>query len=146
MRKADPNVLIEHKNINSPPLLEGAIKDSNIVVFFTHDYHSMTIEKNSQLKQAAEICKAYNVEKLIAVNPIEHINYYNSNGFTDDPLNEETAAQDESIKIFPNTSVLRSNVVYGSRSYLIRFLTQNWMNNFAPFESANFKHYRFNPM
>jgi hypothetical protein len=49
------------------------------------------------LKKTAEICKAYNVERLIAVNPIEFVNYYNSNGFHEDPISDELKAQDEAL-------------------------------------------------
>jgi hypothetical protein len=146
MRKADANIQVENKNINSPMLLEHAIKNSNIVVYFTHDYFSMTVEKNKQLKSTAEICKAYNVDKLIAVSPIEFINYYNSDGFTDNPIEDETKTHDEVLKIFPKTSILRSNLTFGTSSYFTRFLTQNWMNNFSHFDATHFKNFRFNPM
>jgi hypothetical protein len=98
------------------------------------------------LKKTAEICKAYNVSKLVAVNPIEFLNYYNSNGFHEDPLNEETKAQEDALKIFENTTILRSNLVFGTNSYLVRYLVQNWMENFTPFHSAPLKHFRFHPI
>jgi hypothetical protein len=84
-------------NINSSLLLEQSIRNANTVIYFTHDYFSFVQEKNEQLKRTAEICKAYNVDRLIAVNPIEFVNYYNSNGFHEDPLSEETKAQDETL-------------------------------------------------
>jgi hypothetical protein len=97
LRVKDPSVKIEHMNINSNLLLEQAIKNSNTVVHFTHDYFSFVTEKNDQLKKTAEICKAYDVEKLVSVNPVEFANYYNSNGFTDDPLSDEAKAQDSAM-------------------------------------------------
>ena len=97
VRKADPNVKVEHMNINSSLLLEESIRNSETVVFFTHDYFSFVQEKNEQLKKTAEICKAYNVKKLIAVNPIEFVNYYNSNGFNEDPINDETKAEESAL-------------------------------------------------
>ena len=97
VRKADANVKIDHKNINSNILLEESIRGANTVVYFTHDYYSFVADKNAQLKKTAEICKAYNVERLIAVNPIEFVNYYNSNGFHEDPISDELKAQDEAL-------------------------------------------------
>lgn len=88
---------IEHKNINSKILLEETIKGSNTVVYFTHDYFSMVYEKEKQLKDTAEICKAYNIDKLIAVAPIEYVNYYNDNDFTFDTLQAEAADHDEAM-------------------------------------------------
>ncbi len=88
---------VDHININSPILLEESIRHANTVVFFTHDYFSFVTEKNAQLQKTAEICKAYNVDKLITINPIEFANYYNSNGFNEDPISEETKAHDEAM-------------------------------------------------
>ncbi len=97
VRTADSNVKVEHMNINSNLLLEESIRNSETVVFFTHDYFSFVQEKNEQLKKTAEICKAYRVKKLIAINPIEFVNYYNSNGFNEDPLNDETQAEEAAL-------------------------------------------------
>ncbi len=97
VRTSDPNIKVEHMNINSHLLLEESIRNSETVVFFTHDYFSFVQEKNAQLKKTAEICKAYRVKKLIAINPIEYVNYYNSNGFNEDPLNEETQAEETAL-------------------------------------------------
>ncbi len=47
---------------------------------------------------------------------------------------------------FENTTILRANLVYGTNSYLVRFLTQNWQEDYSPFESVPFKHFRFHPM
>lgn len=146
VRKSDPNVQVDHMNINSSILLEEAIRNSNTVVYFTHDYFSFVSEKNEQLKKTAEICKAYNINKLVAVNPIELLNYYNSNGFHEDPIAEETQTQDEALKIFDNTTILRTNLVFGTQSYLVRFLMQTWMEGYSPFHTTGFKHFRFHPM
>lgn len=97
MRKTDPSVTIEHSNISSPYLLEKTIKDSNTVVYFTHDYFSNVQDKNRQLLDTVELCKSYNISKVIAVTPIEYINYYNNDGFSIDPLNIETEAHDEAM-------------------------------------------------
>ncbi len=77
--------------------MEQAIRSSDTVVHFTHDYFSFVAEKNNQLKQTAEICKAYDVERLVTVNPIEFINYFDSDGFINDPINDEVRAQDEAL-------------------------------------------------
>lgn len=73
------------------------IKDSNTVVYFTHDYYSDVQDKNTQLLQAIDICKAYNIPRVIAVNPLEYINYYTDNGFTKDPYNDESNTHDEAM-------------------------------------------------
>lgn len=85
----------KHSNNNSKLLLEETIKNSKTVVYFTHDYYSLVYEKERMLKDTAEICKAYNVEKLVAVSPIETVNYYSDHGFTHDVLQAESELHDE---------------------------------------------------
>jgi hypothetical protein len=84
-------------NINSKILLEECIKGANTVVYITHDYYSMVYEKEKQLLDTAEICKAYNVDKLIAVSPIEFVNYYNDQSFIHDTLQTETESHNEAM-------------------------------------------------
>ncbi len=97
VRNADTKIKVDHVNINSNLLLEESLRGANTVVYFTHDYFSFVSEKNAQLKKTAEICKAYKVDRLIAVNPLEFVNYYNDNGFHEDPISEETKAQEEAL-------------------------------------------------
>jgi hypothetical protein len=84
-------------NITNELLLEQAIKDSHTVVYFTHDYFSLVTDKNMQLQQTAKLCKAYNVNKLIAINPIELVNYYTTDELTNDPIGEESKAQEQAM-------------------------------------------------
>jgi hypothetical protein len=84
-------------NIVSPLILEDLIKDSDAVVYFTHDYFSEVIDKNDHLLQTVDMCKAYNIKKVIAVNPLEYINYFNDDGFKSDPYKEESITHDEAM-------------------------------------------------
>ena len=141
-------------NINSSTLLEESIRPSKTVVFFTHDYFRMVMDKNTQLKLTSgkqfkliiDICKAYNIEKLVVVSPIEFDNYYTAGGVVSDPMKEFSEARDYVMKIFPKTVFLRSNLVYGSESYFIRFIIQNWINDREIFEGEKYKNFRFSPM
>lgn len=101
MRRDDNSLNIEHKNINNKVLLEDLIKGSDTVVYFSHDYFSMVYPKEEQLNHTAEICKAYDVEKLITVSPIEFVNFYNDESFTFDPLQAESAQHDEVMYNIP---------------------------------------------
>lgn len=84
-------------NITSPLNLEYLIKGSNAVIYFTHDYYSEVPEKNDQLLQTVDICKAYNIPKVIAVNPMENINYYNDDKFSNNPINDETITHNKAM-------------------------------------------------
>lgn len=88
---------IEHSNVNSPILLEKIITGSNTVVYFTHDYFSNTQDKNKQLLDTVEICKSYNINKLVAISPIEYLNYYDSDGTNKNPLDIENKSHDEAL-------------------------------------------------
>lgn len=48
--------------------LEGA-KD---VVYFTHDYYTMSSDKNSHLEVSAKLAKKHGVKNFVAICPIEH--------------------------------------------------------------------------
>jgi hypothetical protein len=47
------------------------VGDAKNVLYFTHDYCSMTADKNNLLTATAKIAKGNGVEKLIAICPIE---------------------------------------------------------------------------
>jgi hypothetical protein len=49
------------------------------------------------LLDTVEICKSYNVNKFIAVSPIEYINYYDSDGNTNNPFDIETNTHNEAL-------------------------------------------------
>lgn len=83
-------------NINSPLLLEQAIRDSNTVLYFSHDYLARVPCKNDQLVQTAQFAKAYNAERLIAVTPLENVNF-NSESLTDSPVDSLTQAANKAM-------------------------------------------------
>ena len=97
MKQNETNIQIEHLNIHNELLLENAIKDSTNVVYFTHDYFTLVEEKNKQLVNTAKICKAYNVTKFIAINPLEFVNYYTPTDLLKDPIVDENNAQDVAL-------------------------------------------------
>jgi hypothetical protein len=134
-------------NITNNLLLEQAIKDAHTVMFFTHDYFSLVEDKNSQLLQAAKLCKEYNVEKFIAVNPVELMNYYSDSELSYDPIAIENENHEKVLNSFNKSTILRPNLIFGTKSYMIRFLTQHWIENYTYFNNIEtYKHYRFNPL
>lgn len=145
-RQANPSVDIEHMNISSPLLLEQAIKPSNTVVYFTHDYLSLVSDKNDQHLETAAICNAYNVDKLLSVNPIENTNYFESDSLLNDPIGDENQTHDKVLQEFKNSTIMRTNLVFGTHSYFVKFLQQNWLANHMPFDGEKFKSFRFQPI
>jgi hypothetical protein len=96
-KEQNSNIKVDHLNINNPLLLEEAIKDANTVVYFTHDYFTLVEDKNSQLLNTTKICKAYDVDRFIAVNPIELVNYFDALDKDKDPITEENETQEKAL-------------------------------------------------
>ena len=92
------------------------------------------------------ICNAYNIEKLLTVNPIEFVNYFESDNPLTCPITQENETHEKVLKEFKKTVIMRVNMVFGSNSYLVRYLQQNWLCNHSPFDGDQYKHFRFNPM
>ena len=46
------------------------------VLYFTHDYFSMTSDKNSFIQSTAKVAKKVGAERFVAVCPIEYDHYY----------------------------------------------------------------------
>lgn len=150
-RTENKSVTFEHINVNSDVLLEQAIKPSNHVVYFTHDYFNNVMGKNQHLEHASEVCHAYNVEKFMTVAPIEFTNYYEWENAEENPIEKENQVHDKILDTFStkegaNAFVMRVNLAFGSNSYLVRYLTQNWLSNHSAFNADKHKHFRFNPV
>lgn len=77
--------------VQSAAQLDHALEGAQEVLYFTHDYLSMTAEKNSFLKATAKASKNQGVKKLVAVCPIEHDMYYSEDNQT--PLQKKVEAQ-----------------------------------------------------
>ena len=75
-------------------------------MYFTHDYFTLVEDKNTQLLNTAKLCKAYDVDRLIAVNPIEFVNYYTPCDNCTDPILSENEAQEKALYIFINLEIL----------------------------------------
>lgn len=49
-----------------------ALEGATDVVYFTHDYFTMSSDKNSHLEAAAKLTKKHGVRNFVAVTPFEH--------------------------------------------------------------------------
>jgi hypothetical protein len=55
--------------------MEGA----SDVVYFTHDYYTMSSDKNTHLKLSAKLAKSQGVQNFVAICPFEHELYWTEN-------------------------------------------------------------------
>lgn len=74
-------------------MLEGAIKGSDTVLYFSHDYFSKVIDKNDQILQAAKLCKNLKVKKFVAVTPLEYVNFQ-TGSILENPLSDLNKSHD----------------------------------------------------
>ena len=111
--------------MNSKALSVG-VEGSKVVLYFTHDYLSMTHSKNQYLKATAQAAREGGVEKLIAVCPIEYDLYYTED--YENPETERLEAEQAAFDAFPNMVLLRPNLTFGDYSYFVRYLQQSVLN------------------
>lgn len=121
------------------------IKGSDTILYFSHDYYSNVEDKNKQLIKTAKLAKSYNVKSLIAVTPIEFINFQTMN-IVDSPLSDLNNTHKEVLDKFNNSTIIKTDLVFGSNSYFIKFLIQSWAQSYSYFNNDNYKHFKFNPI
>lgn len=109
--------------------LEGAKE----VVYFTHDYYTMSSDKNSHLLAAAKLTKKHGVQNFVAVCPMEQ-----DLAWSEDPKNFLEKVEEEeagALSTNPNMTLLRSNLAYGGQSHLIHFLAQCALVGKCPYKN-----------
>ena len=109
--------------------LEGA-KD---VLYFTHDYFSMSSDKNSHLEVVARLTKKHGVSNFVAVCPLEHDLAWSE----DDKSFYEKVEESEAKAMHSNSkmTLLKTNLAFGKETHLIHFLTQCAIVGKAPYKN-----------
>ena len=133
-KSLDGVTLDKHQTLNASALA-FALEGKKNAVYITHDYFSMTHDKNDQLIATARVAKEAGVEKLIAVCPIEHDLYYTEG--EQDPIHLRAEAEEQAHAQFPTMILLRPNLTYGGYSYFIRYLMQSVIAGKIPAELAD---------
>lgn len=107
--------------IRNTKALEVALDGAKDVLYFTHDYFSLSHGKNDLLRATAKLCRNHGVKNLVAVCPIEY-DMYTSDDTLKDSIKLRTDAEEDAFKSFPSMTLLRPNLVFGDYSYFIRYL------------------------
>lgn len=116
---------IEDVKIQERSDLKNAINRASHVLYITHDYYSLVPSKINLIKTVAELSKnSKNVERLVALTPIEHDHY-------DEPTPALTArkSEEEAIEIFPDLVHLKSDITFGQDSTVVSTLISRIVNN-----------------
>ena len=77
-------------------MLEGAIKGSDTVLYFSHDYYNKTEDKNDQFVEVAKLSKILGVKKLVAITPIEFVNFQ-TGSILENPIQELNESHDKAL-------------------------------------------------
>ena len=115
------------------------------MLYFTHDYTSMTSDKNALLLGAAKLAKKHGVNNMVAVCPVEHDLAYSED---DEKSWAEIRREHEQLALAANKNltILNTDLVYGPRAtHLVHFAAQCVAKGSIPKPFLSEKA-RFNPL
>ena len=123
--------------------LNLSMEGAEDVVYFTHDYVSMSSDKNSHLQAVAKLASKHG-NNLVAVCPIESDYAYSEDdqSFLDKVNDAESAA----LQSNSSMTLFKTNLTFGPESHLIHFLAQCALVGKAPYsiftqhDKLNFKY------
>ena len=94
------------------------------MVYFTHDYFSMTACKNGNLTAAANVAKKLGVKNLVAVCPVEHAFAWSDNENTWQQNCREAEA--DALAKNPKMSILGTDLVFGKdATHMVTYMHQS---------------------
>lgn len=104
--------------------LEVGLEGADQVVYFTHDYTSMTSCKNNTLVATSQVAKKMGVKNLVAVCPVEHDMAF-SDGKQSWIENRQEAEQKAIDVNGAKMSLLNTDLVFGSdATHLVHYMHQ----------------------
>jgi hypothetical protein len=122
---AAKGITVEKHQANSGSTLDLALEGAHKVVYFTHNYTSMTSCKNNFLIGTAKLAKKHGVGSLTAVCPVEHDMAYTED-MSKTWIQQRREAEQEALAANPKLTILNTDLVYGSDpTHLIHYMTQS---------------------
>lgn len=121
---AEKGIEVEKVQANSGASLDLALEGANRVVYFTHNYTSMTSCKNNFLIGTAKLAKKHGVSSLTAVCPVEHDMAYTENlGKT--WIEQRREAEQAALAANPKLTILNTDLVYGKDpTHMVHYIAQ----------------------
>lgn len=133
---AADNVELQKKQTTSVQTLDAALEGSQHLVYFTHDYTSMTGCKNNFLQVTSSLAKKHGVQSMVAVCPVEHDFAYTEGEKTF--IEERNEAEQKALQANGKLTLLRPNLVFGDHAtYMVHYMTQCAMTGKAPAAMVN---------
>ena len=91
--------------------IDIAMEGSENAVYFTHDYFSMSSDKNSHLVAMAQLAKKHGIKNAVAVCPFEH-----DLAWTEDETSyykKVEEAENKAMDVNPSLTILKPNLAFG---------------------------------
>ena len=122
---ANASIPITDVKISERTDLYKAIHSSSHILYITHDYYSLVPSKINLIKTVAEIAKhSKQIEKFVALTPVEYDHYSEPN-----PWLAARKSEEEATEIFPDLVHLKSDITFGPHSTIANVLLSRIMNN-----------------
>jgi len=120
---AAAGVTVDKRMIQSSAALTLNLEGAENVVYFTHHYTNMAIDKNLFLLGTAASAKELGINKVTAVCPIEH-----DFAYTEDEkswVQERQEAEQRALQINGNMTIMNTDLVYSDKSsHTLHYLAQ----------------------
>ena len=132
-----PNLQVTKCLAKSVDSLNIELEGAQDVIYFTHDYVTMSSDKNSHLRAIAQL-SAKHGNNLVAVCPIESEYAWSEETEHDGSLKKFTQLVDEAqqaaLQSNPKMTLFKTNLTFGPESHLIHFLAQCAIVGKAPYK------------
>lgn len=116
-------VEMDKKMTSNMVSLEIGIEGADQVVYFTHDYFSMTSCKNNSLEATAKVAQKLGVSNMVAVCPVEHDMAWSETSQT--WIKNRQEAEQKALEANKKMSILNTDLVYGKdSSHLVHYMHQ----------------------
>lgn len=115
-------VQVEKQLARSAAQIELGLEGANQAVYFTHDYFSMSSDKNQHLIAAAKLTRKHGVNRVVAVCPPELDLAWSEENKT--YLEKVKEAEDEALQANPNLTILKPCLAFGPETHFIHYLSQ----------------------
>ena len=104
--------------------LADAIQGCTHLLYVTHDYYSLTASKLNLIKTTAELAKKNrNIKQFVALTPVEHDHYGETN-----PAQAARVSEQEAINIYPNLVHLKTDLTFGPNSTVAHSILTRFVN------------------
>lgn len=125
-----PQQLTKHA-LSHPTSLRLALTGAAHAVVVTHDYFKLAHSKNFYVEKAAFMAKDLGVKRLTLVYPLGSDQLNPADG---EPEKLRKASEDRAKQLFPDLSVLRTNLVFGGHGadHAISFALQQLFEGKSP--------------